>query len=83
MYTRNVRTMPLEWSPINPRVLFYAQNAVYRTSDGGASWTRRDIPGLKDRPQRYFHCYLSRDGRLLTVTNDFYGLNESFVFKRK
>ncbi len=39
-YNRNVRTMPLEWSPVNPNVLFYAQNAVYRTTDGGATWTR-------------------------------------------
>jgi photosystem II stability/assembly factor-like uncharacterized protein len=40
VYNRNVRTMPLEWSPANPSALFYAQNAVYRTADGGASWTR-------------------------------------------
>jgi len=40
IYNRNVRTMPIEWSPIDPTVLFYAQNAVYRTNDGGASWTR-------------------------------------------
>ena len=39
-YNRNVRTMPLEWSPVNPKVLFYAQNAVYRTDDGGGTWTR-------------------------------------------
>jgi photosystem II stability/assembly factor-like uncharacterized protein len=39
-YTRNVRTMPLEWSPVNPRLLFYAQNAVFTTSDGGTNWTR-------------------------------------------
>ena len=39
-YTRNVRTMPLEWSPVNPNVLFYAQNAVFMTSDGGSNWTR-------------------------------------------
>lgn len=39
-FTRNVRTMPLEWSPVNPRVLFYAQNAVFMTSDGGTNWTR-------------------------------------------
>jgi photosystem II stability/assembly factor-like uncharacterized protein len=39
-YTRNVRTMPIEWSPVNRNVLFYAQNAVFMTSDGGASWTR-------------------------------------------
>jgi hypothetical protein len=39
-FTRNVRTMPIEWSPVNRNVLFYAQNAVFMTSDGGASWTR-------------------------------------------
>jgi photosystem II stability/assembly factor-like uncharacterized protein len=39
-YTRNVRTMPLEWSPVNPNLLFFAQNAVFMTSDGGTSWTR-------------------------------------------
>jgi photosystem II stability/assembly factor-like uncharacterized protein len=39
-YTRNVRTMPLEWSPVNANVLFYAQNAVFMTSDGGKNWTR-------------------------------------------
>ncbi|MCX6545209.1 MAG: glycoside hydrolase [Acidobacteria bacterium] len=39
-YTRNVRTMPLEWSPVNPSVLFYAQNAVFQTADGGRSWAR-------------------------------------------
>ena len=39
-FSRNVRTMPLEWSPVNPNVLFYAQNAVYKTIDGGTSWTR-------------------------------------------
>ena len=39
-FNRNVRTMPLEWSPVDPNVLFYAQNAVYKTIDGGTSWTR-------------------------------------------
>jgi photosystem II stability/assembly factor-like uncharacterized protein len=39
-FNRNVRTMPLEWSPVDPTVLFYAQNAVFKTIDGGTSWTR-------------------------------------------
>jgi photosystem II stability/assembly factor-like uncharacterized protein len=39
-YNRNVRTMPIEWSPVNPNVLFYASNAVWKTTDGGASWSR-------------------------------------------
>ena len=39
-FNRNVRTMPLEWSPVNPGVLFYASNAVWKTIDGGVNWTR-------------------------------------------
>ena len=40
VFSRNVRTQPIEWSPLNANVLFYAQNAVYRTNDGGINWTR-------------------------------------------
>ena len=39
-FSRNVRTMPLEWSPVNQNLLFYAQNAVFKTLDGGTTWTR-------------------------------------------
>lgn len=39
-YGRNVRTMPLEWSPVNSNLLFYASNAVWKTLDGAHSWTR-------------------------------------------
>jgi photosystem II stability/assembly factor-like uncharacterized protein len=39
-YGRNVRTMPLEWSPVNSSLLFYASNAVWKTIDGAHSWTR-------------------------------------------
>jgi photosystem II stability/assembly factor-like uncharacterized protein len=39
-YNRNVRTMPINWSPVNPDVLFYASNAVWKTANRGHSWTR-------------------------------------------
>jgi photosystem II stability/assembly factor-like uncharacterized protein len=39
-YNRNVRTMPISWSPVNPDVLFYVSNAVWKTLDRGHSWTR-------------------------------------------
>jgi len=39
-YNRNVRTMPIHWSPVNPDVLFYVSNAVWKTLDRGHSWTR-------------------------------------------
>ncbi|MEZ5318391.1 MAG: hypothetical protein R2752_13405 [Vicinamibacterales bacterium] len=39
-FGRNVRTMPLVWSPVDHNVLFYASNAVFKTVDQGHSWTR-------------------------------------------
>ena len=39
-FNRNVRTMPIEWSPVNPTIMFYAQDAVFKTVDGGGTWTR-------------------------------------------
>ncbi len=36
---RTVRTQPLIWSPKDPGVLFYATAGVWKTSNGGHSWT--------------------------------------------
>src|SRR5213078_3849776 len=36
---RTVRTQPLIWSPKDPNVLFYATAGVWKTSNGGHSWT--------------------------------------------
>ena len=33
------RTQPLMFSPLDPHVLYYALNRLYRTSDGGMNWT--------------------------------------------
>ena len=42
------------------------------TSDGGHSWQRAEITTLRDQSY-YYQLYLTRDGRLLTVTDDFDG----------
>ena len=39
-YNRNVRTMPIGWSPVDPSVLFYASNAVWKSTDHAMNWTR-------------------------------------------
>ncbi|HMA01829.1 MAG TPA: hypothetical protein VKP02_05640 [Gemmatimonadaceae bacterium] len=39
-YGRNVRTMPINWSPIDHNVLYYTSNAVWKTIDRGHTWTR-------------------------------------------
>jgi photosystem II stability/assembly factor-like uncharacterized protein len=32
--------MPIAWSPVDPSVLFYASNAVWKSTDHAHSWTR-------------------------------------------
>ncbi|HEX7018986.1 MAG TPA: hypothetical protein VF159_03180 [Gemmatimonadaceae bacterium] len=39
-YGRNVRTMPILWSPLRPDVLYYASNVVWKSTDHAHSWTR-------------------------------------------
>ncbi|MFN8574775.1 MAG: hypothetical protein U0132_22160 [Gemmatimonadaceae bacterium] len=39
-YNRNVRTMPILWSPLDRHLLYYVSNAVWKTSDNAKSWTR-------------------------------------------
>ncbi|GAC1649478.1 MAG: hypothetical protein NVS4B3_06640 [Gemmatimonadaceae bacterium] len=39
-FGRNVRTMPMLWSPAAPDVLFYASNVVWKTTDRAHSWAR-------------------------------------------
>ena len=36
---RTVRTQPLIWSPKDPNILFYATAGVWKTTNGGHSWT--------------------------------------------
>ncbi len=35
---RAVRTQPIMFSPVDPRVLYFAANVLFQTSDGGKSW---------------------------------------------
>lgn len=39
-FNRNVRTMPIAWSPIDLNLLFYTSNAVWKTTNRGHSWSR-------------------------------------------
>jgi photosystem II stability/assembly factor-like uncharacterized protein len=37
---RNVRTMPIQWSPVDANVLYYVSNVVWKSTDHAHSWTR-------------------------------------------
>lgn len=45
---RNVRTMPLNWSPVDNTTMYYASNVVWKSVDRAHSWTR--ISGDLARP---------------------------------
>ena len=37
---RVVRTMPVLFSPVDPKTLYFASNVVWKTADGGQHWTQ-------------------------------------------
>ncbi len=39
-FNRDVRTMPILWSPVDPDLFFYTSNVVWKTHDRGHTWTR-------------------------------------------
>jgi photosystem II stability/assembly factor-like uncharacterized protein len=39
-FNRNVRTMPIEWSPIDHSTMYYTSNVVWKSANKGSSWTR-------------------------------------------
>ncbi len=36
---RVIRTMPIVFAPTDPKTLYFASNVVWKTTDGGTSWT--------------------------------------------
>jgi len=39
-FGRNVRTMPIAWSPVDQSTLFYTSNVVWKSTDHAHTWTR-------------------------------------------
>src|SRR4029453_5367099 len=37
---RAARTQPLAFSPVDPRILFYGNNVLWKTTDNGQTWTQ-------------------------------------------
>ncbi len=51
------------------------------TADGGQTWQRAEITELRGQSY-YYHLFISRDGRLLTITDDFNnGKNISSLYR--
>lgn len=51
-YFRGIRTMPILFSPINKRKLYYGTNVVWETVNGGQSWKRLSGDLSREDPVR-------------------------------
>ena len=47
---RSVRTQPLIFSPVDKHTLYYAANVLFKTTDGGRSWTQISQDLTRDKP---------------------------------
>ena len=47
---RSVRTQPLIFSPVDKRTLYYAANVLFKTTDGGHSWTQISEDLTREKP---------------------------------
>ncbi len=74
------RTQPIIFSPVDPHVLYYAANMLFKTSDGGATWQRispdlaRQHPGI---PSSLGHL-ADKDPRAAKQRGVIYALGPSF-----
>ncbi len=77
---RWLRTAPVLFSPVNPHVLYYAGNVLFRTSNGGHSWDvispdlsreRPDVPENIGRYRTPELANMARRGVIYTVAPSF------------
>lgn len=85
---RTVRTAPVLFSPVDPHVLYYAANTLWKTSDGGASWeqispelTRQtwEVPASVGDYRDEGSAQPSRRGVIYTVAPSYVDVNTIWV----
>src|SRR5208337_5223922 len=77
---RTDRTEPIMFSPLDPHILYYAANVLFRTNDGGVSW--QTISPDLTRPQPGIPASLgdlaAKDEYAAKVRSVIYALAPSF-----
>jgi photosystem II stability/assembly factor-like uncharacterized protein len=85
---RFLRTAPVLFSPADPRVLYYAGNVLFKTTDGGNSWEvispdltreRYDVPGSVGVYAKPEMATMPRRGVIYTVAPSHRDVNTIWV----
>jgi photosystem II stability/assembly factor-like uncharacterized protein len=85
---RQVRTMPVVFSEVDKRTLYFANNVLWKTVDGGAHWTQisKDLTRATWEPPGSIGKYLDQDsarpiqrGVIYTVAPSYQDINRIWV----
>jgi photosystem II stability/assembly factor-like uncharacterized protein len=85
---RNDRTQPLIFSPVDNRTIFFAENVLFKTIDGGNSWTvispdlTREKPGLPDSVGAMANGTAGADahrGTIYAIAPSFHDINTIWI----
>jgi photosystem II stability/assembly factor-like uncharacterized protein len=77
---RTERTEPLVFSPLNPRLLYYASNILFKTTDRGATWTAisPDLARKEDGVPSSVGSMAAKDAKAPKYRGAIYSLAPSF-----
>jgi photosystem II stability/assembly factor-like uncharacterized protein len=87
-YSRVVRTMPVLFSPIDKTTLYFATNVLWKTMNGGRSWTRLsgdlsretwDVPDNVGKYKGTAAAAVSRRGVIYTIAPSYVDINTIWV----
>ncbi|MBE3126385.1 MAG: glycoside hydrolase [Acidobacteria bacterium] len=85
---RTVRTQPVLFSPVDPRTLYFAANTLWKTRNGGQSWTQIspdltretwDVPAGVGKYKSEPSAQPSRRGVIYTVAPSYVDANRIWV----
>jgi photosystem II stability/assembly factor-like uncharacterized protein len=85
---RTVRTQPVLFSPVDPHILYYASNTLWKTADGGQNWqqispdlTRKtwDVPPSVGKYRDEASAQPSQRGVIYTIGPSYIDVNRIWI----
>ncbi|MCJ7679981.1 MAG: glycoside hydrolase, partial [Candidatus Aminicenantes bacterium] len=85
---RTVRTQPVLFSPVDPHILYYASNTLWKTADGGQNWqqispdlTRKtwDVPPSVGKYREEASAQPSQRGVIYTIGPSYIDVNRIWI----
>jgi photosystem II stability/assembly factor-like uncharacterized protein len=85
---RTVRTQPVLFSPVDPHILYFAANTLWKTADGGQSWTQIspdltrktwDVPASVGKYRKEPSAQPTQRGVIYTIAPSYIDINRIWI----